>query len=571
MRYKNIWKQLKLKQKMLAVFLPVNILSTILILIVSMTILIKNGKSEALNTASEKLRLVTDQTDQILSNVKYNIKAFSTSSALQDAIRTKYPDNEYGNYLFSSAMHSSIYNIMDIQHYISNGYIQTYDGRVYDLITNEISSSTIALDKRYHDIVSKKGQIILEPAMVKNGTSALCISKSLIDINTGSCLGILSFDIRESLFRDAYIQVLDPKNEHFIIVDNNNTIISSSNTNDLQKDFTKIEKSLATTQSTHKLVMSTKTKNGNLNIYYYMDYYNVYNKVFKLSFLLLAIGLVVLLVIVILSNLLAKSIVKPITQLALFADESGNGNFDIPIFIQSNDEIGFLQERFLNMNANIKELTTKIYNEQAEKKEFELKLLQSQINPHFLYNCLDNICCLITDNQTNSAISMIYHLGKYYRSILSKGRNIITVQEELNLIQDYLEIQLIKTPNLFKYNIDVTPEIYNLKILKMILQPIAENSVLHGFSNYKTGGLIQIKGWLENQTVYISITDNGIGISKSKLNTFWNNSNISYPKHFGLKNIHERLQLKFGSEFGIQIHSVENIKTTVIITFPKII
>lgn len=129
-----------LKKKILAVFLPLLMFSTILILTSSISLIIRNGKAEALDNAKDKLSLVSDQTDQILSNITYNIKAFSTSSALQDAIRAEYPDNNYGNYMFSSSMHNAVHNIMDIQSLISSGYIQTWNGRVFDIKTDEIST-----------------------------------------------------------------------------------------------------------------------------------------------------------------------------------------------------------------------------------------------------------------------------------------------------------------------------------------------------------------------------------------------------------------------------------------------
>ena len=151
-----------LKKKILAVFLPLLTLSTLLILVSSISLIIRNGKAEALDNAEDKLSLVSDQTDQILSNITYNIKAFSTSSALQDAIRAEYPDNAYGNYMFSSTMHNAVHNIMDIQSLISSGYIQTWNGRVFDIKTDEIRTPDGEMDARYQEIAAQKGRILLE-------------------------------------------------------------------------------------------------------------------------------------------------------------------------------------------------------------------------------------------------------------------------------------------------------------------------------------------------------------------------------------------------------------------------
>ena len=578
-----------MKRKILAVFLPLLMLSTLLILVSSISLIIRNGKAEALNNAKDKLSLVTGQTDQILSNITYNIKAFSTSSALQDAIRAEYPDNNYGNYMFSSTMHNAVHNIMEIQSLISSGYIHTRDGRVFDIKTDEIRTPDAEMDARYREIAAEKGRILLEYPADKSGAAALTVSKSLIDIRSGSCLGILTFDIKESLFYDSYHSVSDEENECFLLIDSAGTIISSENRDELQttaspeilgllegmgkpeqktqyKSGGKIPQE---TTAEHMLLLSSETENGDYLVVYMMRYYRIYKEALNLALFLLIIGILVLAAGVLLSSRLAQSIVGPVIRLADYADEAGKGNFDLPVPVHSGDEIGFLAERFGVMNHNIKELTTGIYNEQTQKKEYELKMLQAQINPHFLYNCLDNISSLITDQKNETATAMVSHLGRYYRAILSKGRNIITIREELELIRAYLEIQLIRIPDLFTYEITVDEDILDFKILKMILQPIVENSVIHGFAGFKNSGRIKIEGTLQNQTVCILISDNGKGIPEGSRSSIFAPAPTAIPKHFGLKNIQERIRLKHGEKYGISIKSEQGQGTQIEVRCPK--
>ena len=578
-----------MKRKILTVFLPLLMLSTLLILVSSISLIIRNGKAEALNNAKDKLSLVTGQTDQILSNITYNIKAFSTSSALQDAIRAEYPDNNYGNYMFSSTMHNAVHNIMEIQSLISSGYIHTRDGRVFDIKTDEIRTPDAEMDARYREIAAEKGRILLEYPADKSGAAALTVSKSLIDIRSGSCLGILTFDIKESLFYDSYHSVSDEENECFLLIDSAGTIISSENRDELQttaspeilgllegmgKPEQKTQykpggKIPQETTAEHMLLLSSETENGDYLVVYMMRYYRIYKEALNLALFLLIIGILVLVVGVLLSSRLAQSIVGPVIRLADYADEAGKGNFDLPVPVHSGDEIGFLAERFGVMNHNIKELTTGIYNEQTQKKAYELKMLQAQINPHFLYNCLDNISSLITDQKNETATAMVSHLGRYYRAILSKGRNIITIREELELIRAYLEIQLIRIPDLFTYEITVDEDILDFKILKMILQPIVENSVIHGFAGFKNSGRIKIEGTLQNQTVCILISDNGKGIPEGSRSSIFAPAPTAIPKHFGLKNIQERIRLKHGEKYGISIKSEQGQGTQIEVRFPK--
>lgn len=581
MKLKSIWESLSLKRKILTVFLPLILIPFLLVLIVSGTIIVRNGKAEAVKNAEDKLMLVSDQIDRILSNIQYNIKAFSTSSALQDAISEDYPDSTYGNYLFTTSMHSAVYNIMDIQSYISSGYIHTYDDKIYDINTDSIRTPDAEMDTYYDYVVAQKGRIILGSPSVKDTDSAFNISKSLIDINTGECLGILSFDIKESLFYDSYRSVIDKNEEQLYLIDNNRCILSSEDrellhqtvSNDLWKTVQEISyaKDRLFLSSNDSLVLATTSEIGEYHIVYVLEYYSIYREVLGLTLILVCIGIFALIVTIILTTVLAQSVTKPLALLTTYADRTGHGDFSADIQINSKDEIGFLAERFKKMNHNIRNLTIRIYDEQTQKKEYALNLLQAQINPHFLYNCLDNISSLITDHKNDPALSMLYHLGRYYRAVLSKGRNIITIREELALVRDYLEIQLIKAPQLFTYTITIAEDILDLKIMKMLLQPIVENAVIHGFTGYKEGRHLHIEGQLAGSAVLISISDDGRGIPEQAVQSIFNEGTSMIPRHFGLRNIRERIRLKYGSSFGVTVKSVPGQGTKVIVSFPKIL
>lgn len=551
----------------------------LLVLVISVSVIIRNGKSDAVKTAEDKLLLMTSQTNQLLSNIKYNIKSFSTSSALQNALSAEYPDTSYGDYMLSTSIHAAIYNIMDIQSIISSGYIQTSNGIVYDIKTDSLQNPTSEMNMYYEQVISQKGLILLTQTTNSVDKSCINISKALIDINTGEYLGILSFNIKEDLFYDIYQAVVDDRTEQVFLLNSDGRILSSSDRSLLLsnaspqliravRSISENNNGLSISQD-DKLILSSVTSIGNYYVVYVMNYYNIYQEAVAIALPLMITGVLVLLITIILATLVSRSLTKPLTILTDYADRIGQGDFTTEIHIHSTDEIGILAERFRNMNHNLKDMTIRIYNEQTQKKEYELNLLQAQINPHFLYNCLENINSLITDFQNDTAASMVYHLGRYYRSILSKGRNIITIEEELQLIRDYLEIQLIKTPDLFTYTITVDSDILELKMLKLLLQPIVENSVLHGFLGYRDHCHIRIEGKLSASTVNIRISDNGRGISSEVLESLTSDSLITIPRHFGLKNIKERIQLKYGPDYGITIISEPQQGTVVSVTFPK--
>lgn len=562
--------------------LPLVLLPFLLVLTISIVFFIQNGKEESLRNSEEKLLLVSGQAEQILSNVKYNIKAFSTSSALQNAIAESYPETTYGNYLFTTSMHSAVHNIMDISSLISDGYIQTFDGKVYDIKTDSIQIPTADMNAYYDEIVSQNGKIIMGKPMNQGGGSALNISKSLIDIDTGQCLGILSFDIKETLFFETYRSVIDEKNENFYLVDKERRIISSGKRKVLQTELSenvwKVVQRLVKTDEMKiateddVLVLAELLEAGEYYAVYVLDYKNIYREVTGMALIFGIIGGFVLIAAVFLTTVLARSLTKPLAILAAYVDKTGSGDFSIQLQIESKDEIGMLAERFQKMNRNIHNLTMRICNEQALKKEYELNLLQAQINPHFLYNCLDNISSLIADYKTETATSMIHHLGRYYRGVLSKGRNMITIGEEIQLLQDYMEIHLQKAPELFQYMIQIDENVAELKILKMLLQPIVENTILHGFTGYKKNRHIAIVGEQRGSVIYITVEDDGRGIQKDVLDSvFTETASVIIPKHFGLKNVQERIRLKYGEAYGASVWSEPDKGTRVTVSFPKIL
>jgi two-component system sensor histidine kinase YesM len=195
-----------------------------------------------------------------------------------------------------------------------------------------------------------------------------------------------------------------------------------------------------------------------------------------------------------------------------------------------------------------------VYNEQQQKKEYELSALQSQINPHFLYNTLESITSLIQLNRNDDAILVVKALAKFYRTTISNGKTIITIKEELSNIENYLIIQNIRYQHKLAYTIDIDDNILDNKIIKLSLQPIVENSIYHGIRPLKRLGHIHIIGKKYSKGIIISIIDNGIGIDPNKINIL--KKSKGNPTSFGLWSVDQRIKLYFGSIYGVKIQNV---------------
>jgi two-component system, sensor histidine kinase YesM len=211
-----------------------------------------------------------------------------------------------------------------------------------------------------------------------------------------------------------------------------------------------------------------------------------------------------------------------------------------------------------------------IYEQEAKRKS-EFEVLQAQINPHFLYNTLNSAVRMIGIGKSDEVVTTISSLSKLFRISLSKGKTMITVKEELEHVKHYLIIQQIRFKNKFDYEIEAQEEVLSCKTVKLILQPIVENAIQHGIEQMVDLGHIQIKVMREKDQVLFQVIDNGLGMPGERVEQILNGKVKSKQgSGVGLRNVHERIQLYFGKEYGIQISSLVEEGTTVTIVIPAV-
>lgn len=217
------------------------------------------------------------------------------------------------------------------------------------------------------------------------------------------------------------------------------------------------------------------------------------------------------------SVMISKSISKPIQNLCGTIEQVAKGNFQTRAASTSGDEISTLTISFNSMISQIGELVENIKEEQKNLRVTELKLLQTQINPHFLYNTLDTIVWLAEANQGKQVVSMVTSLSDFFRTVLSEGRDYIGIEEEKSHIQSYLKIQQFRYQDILEYEIDIPNELFRYSIIKLTLQPIVENALYHGIKNRRGKGKITVKANLiESEVIEFKVTDNGIGMDRTK-------------------------------------------------------
>lgn len=242
---------------------------------------------------------------------------------------------------------------------------------------------------------------------------------------------------------------------------------------------------------------------------------------------------------------------KPLNHLITKMKEVRKGNMDTQINVKGDDEIGELSHNFNKMIVDIRKLLQKVKDDQEEIRRVEFKALQSQINPHFLYNTLDFICWMTRTKQYKVIEKMVVALSSFFRLALNNGQDITTIKKEIEHVENYILIQKLRYPKKFKCNISVSPELLDNECIKLILQPLVENSLLHGFKDVENGGIIDISIKSIEHKVIFQIYDNGCGTDILKMNKIINDNNKDKSEGFAISSVNNRIKLYYGEEYGL--------------------
>ena len=271
---------------------------------------------------------------------------------------------------------------------------------------------------------------------------------------------------------------------------------------------------------------------------------------------------------------ISRSISGPILGLSQVTHEIAQGDFSVRADEKGDRELGALAASVNNMAEHLSVMVMQIREDERKMRKAELRLLQEQINPHFLYNTLDAIVWMIEDGKSEQAENMVVSLSTFFRTVLSRGREFISIREEVQHIRSYLEIQKARYQDILSYEIQVAPELYPYETLKMTLQPLVENALYHGVKNKRSGGVIRISGERDGKLIRFKVEDDGIGMNAEALTHL--QEEIRRPcketdTGFGMANVNERIRMNFGADYGLMIESEEGKGTRVWVTIPAVL
>jgi two-component system sensor histidine kinase YesM len=292
------------------------------------------------------------------------------------------------------------------------------------------------------------------------------------------------------------------------------------------------------------------------------------NMVFLMS-VVVVLSMVLLYILLTYSRRLSHRIVDPIDMICERLEAIGKGNLMVCEPIQADvEEVQLLSDGIESMVGRLKLLIEKNAEQEKRRRSTELALLQAQINPHFLYNTLDTIVWLIESGEISSAVTMVDSLSNFFRFSLSRGKTVITLAEEEKHIRSYLEIQQMRYRDLMEFNIDIPDQMKNFILPKLTLQPLVENALYHGIKIRRRKGLISVTGKVQDDSLILEVTDDGSGMTEERLREMQASLVEKVSDGFGLRTVHQRIQILFGGEYGLTMESSPDVGTRIIVRIP---
>lgn len=310
-------------------------------------------------------------------------------------------------------------------------------------------------------------------------------------------------------------------------------------------------------------------------------FYNVYDRDYMLKDLTrtqtmqIEITVLLLLFAIVLILYTVKNMDKSVNSVLSGMQEVKNGNLDVVVPVQSFNEINLIADNFNEMTVRVKALIQEVTDAKENQKNAEIRALEAQINPHFLYNTLDSINWMAIEKEEYEISKMIRNLGVILRYSVNKSNQVVTIRELTDWLEKYISLQQMRFNDAFSYRLNVDEEIYDEKVYKLLLQPFVENAIIHGFKEMESGGLLQVD-ILQSENkkgIVIIIEDNGKGMPSEMLSGFNNREEAikDEGKSIGLHNAFSRVNMYYGEKASWNVSSIEEMGTVVTLRLPSLI
>lgn len=513
--------------------------------------------------------------------VQYNLLADSVglNTNLQDILFNEYPTpSERLDALtlifgYSRPLKSSYKDLLGVSLIICNSTIPAFGNEI-------IMSSTVEDEEWYNDIIKASNKTIWLSDNETEKSGRLVLGRKLNHTLFDSFLGVLRVELNPDSFFNSLMEVSKNGRGWFDIIDSKGNFIykgmnheDAEVKNSIYNEYKKLlftehrDSAVLNLNDVQYMTLQDTIEYTGWNIIYTIPLSSFTDAVKKLQIASLGFLLLCALLFIGISWSLASVFTKKIRELSYSMEKIQTGQFDVYITYPGNDEIGHLIGGFNVMARKLKELVEEVYTIKIKEKESELKALQAQINPHFLYNTLASISMLGMRVGGEDITNMSNSLARFYKIALSKGNSIIRVRDEIEHIKAYIAIQGIRFKNKINMQYDVDETVLEANTLKLMLQPFVENSIGHGLWKDKKFITIRLVVRREENQIIWEIIDDGIGISRKNMEEILRSDENS-EHGYGIVNVDQRIKLYFGDAYGVNIFSRSGIGTVITINTP---
>lgn len=478
----------------------------------------------------------------------------------------------YDNYLFT---------IIDSYNHLDSIYIMNLKGQLYGVDKFGIKTPVIhsvteapwyqsAMDAKGSCILSLHAGNIFLPDYSEDFLSAVRV---INDLETQKPIGFSIMNIPTRSINQIFEHVFQPSDIEITLYDDSGEIISTYGSTKEGENHHNISPFIGPASAYYSASGKNSLSAGiyipeyqwKLTATFPLKYESTLStSLLQISFWIFFINMVLMLICVI---VIAKSIQTPVSQMIQAMGRAENGNFEPVAVRHPNSELGLLEIHYNQLIDRLQFLMERLVQEQKLKRKTELRALQEQMKPHFLYNTLDTIGYIVLTGDTNQAYDAITALGSFYRQSLSKGKQYITLEQELQIIKDYTSLLSLRYEDLFTVNYDVDETLYQHEIIKLLLQPLVENSVYHGIKPLGEPGTILISVKRQETQICLTVTDNGVGMDDQLLQSLRSLS-PSPRDSFGLAGTIERVHISYPEKGAVELLSQKGKGTSVIIKIP---
>mgnify|MGYP000850603673 FL=1 len=526
--------------------------------------------SEFVNNTSEK------QTKEISSQIVHNYNNYiATIIDTYNGIQVKIDNVDVE--ADAAVTRSYLEDFLLFKTDVTNLSLFSLEGELYATTTNlTYDAEEIVYQAWFERAVKDPSLIFFSNPYVLHGDFRILVSK-IVNHNRGTEKALLMMELDSSPIIELAENANLGQEGRILLLDSNyNNIYSSIDDKETYKAIDVVKKIIIGSGNAqingYDMAVNVDTlPNTKWKIAIFINIDNT--KAVQENYILIIaiIGLFMVVATITIITFTSRRIANPLKALEKSMKKIEQSDFFVvePVAESSQKEVASLSNSFNLMMNRIKELMDRIVVEQNAQRESELKALQNQINPHFLYNTLDSIVWLIENDKNKEASEMVVALAKLFRISISRGRNIITIKDEVEHARSYLIIQSFRYADAFKYEFDVEEEVLEYTTMKLILQPLIENAIYHGLKNRIDEGLIKVRAYREQDNVIFTVTDNGYGMKEEKIEQLYNNfQNPHLSDGVGLKNVYLRLLLYYGKAADLKIISELDEGTTIQITIP---